>query len=76
MWYGLPADFQEGVGKDPMPMRLLLMSLVPLIGLYCILEPMRIFELILSSSTLTEKAIERKTHKKTMPTSGEELRIN
>ncbi|MBY5569161.1 O-antigen ligase family protein [Rhizobium leguminosarum] len=52
MWYGLPADFQEGVGKDPMPMRLLLMSLVPLIGLYCLLEPRRIVELLRSASPL------------------------
>ncbi|OWV72116.1 hypothetical protein ATY77_11325 [Rhizobium sp. R634] len=52
MWYGLPANFQESAGKDPMPMRLLLMSLVPLIGLYCMLEPKRIVELIRSASPL------------------------
>ncbi len=52
MWYGLPANFEEGVGKDPAPMRVLLMSLIPLICLYCILEPKRIIALIRSASPL------------------------
>ncbi|WP_259663969.1 hypothetical protein [Rhizobium bangladeshense] len=28
MWYGLPANFVDGINKDPLPMRLLLMSLL------------------------------------------------
>ncbi|WP_312947862.1 O-antigen ligase family protein [Agrobacterium sp.] len=39
MWYGLPANFADGEGLDPMPMKILLYSLIPLCGLYAVINP-------------------------------------
>lgn len=41
MWYGYPANFDDGVAVDPLPQKLMLYSLIPLIGFYGILEPNR-----------------------------------
>ncbi|TAV72264.1 O-antigen ligase family protein [Rhizobium leguminosarum] len=38
MWYGLPANFDDGAAVDPLPMKLMLYSLIPLSGLYFLLE--------------------------------------
>ena len=42
MWYGYPAVFEQGVGVDPMPLQLILYSLVPLLVAYACLEPTRL----------------------------------
>lgn len=41
MWFGLPSTFSEDAVVDPLPQKLQLYSLVPLIGLYLLLEPNR-----------------------------------
>ncbi|WP_042954419.1 O-antigen ligase family protein [Rhizobium leguminosarum] len=38
MWYGLPANFDDGASVDPLPMKLMLYSLIPLSGFYFLLE--------------------------------------
>ncbi|KPH07349.1 O-antigen ligase [Rhizobium sp. BK619] len=38
MWYGLPANFDDGAAVDPLPMKILLYGLIPLSGLYFLLE--------------------------------------
>ncbi|MBB3351020.1 O-antigen ligase [Rhizobium sp. BK049] len=41
MWYGYPSNFDDGISVDPLPQKLMLYSLIPMIGLYIILEPNR-----------------------------------
>ena len=41
MWYGYPSGFTEGASVDPLPQKLMLYSLIPMIGLYFLLEPNR-----------------------------------
>lgn len=38
VWYGYPADFDESSGQGTLPMKVLLYSLVPLIGLYVLMD--------------------------------------
>ncbi len=42
MWYGYPAIFEQGVGVDPMPLQLILYSLIPLLVAYACLEPLKL----------------------------------
>ncbi len=41
MWYGYPSNFDDGISVDPLPQKLMLYSLIPLIGIYFLLEPNR-----------------------------------
>lgn len=41
MWYGYPSNFDDGLSVDPLPQKLMLYSLIPMIGVYFILEPNR-----------------------------------
>lgn len=41
MWYGYPTNFNEDAAVDPFPQKMMLYSLIPLIGLYFVLEPNR-----------------------------------
>ncbi|EJZ17255.1 O-antigen ligase family protein [Rhizobium sp. Pop5] len=41
MWYGYPSVFDEDAAVDPLPQKLMLYSLIPMIGLYFFLEPNR-----------------------------------
>ncbi|MBX5092866.1 O-antigen ligase family protein [Rhizobium lentis] len=41
MWYGYPSNFNEDASVDPIAQKLMLYSLIPLIGLYFVLEPNR-----------------------------------
>ncbi|WP_434711018.1 O-antigen ligase family protein [Rhizobium sp. YTUHZ045] len=41
MWYGYPSNFNEDASVDPFAQKLMLYSLIPLIGLYFVLEPNR-----------------------------------
>ncbi|ANL66897.1 O-antigen ligase-related protein [Rhizobium phaseoli] len=41
MWYGYPSNFDDGISVDPLPQKLMLYSLIPMIGLYFVLEPNR-----------------------------------
>lgn len=52
MWFGLPANFDEGAAVDPAPMRVLLYSLIPLIGIYACLEPKRFLSVFAQTSPL------------------------
>lgn len=38
VWYGYPADFDESSGEGTLPMKILLYSLVPLIGVYITMD--------------------------------------
>jgi O-antigen ligase len=48
MFFGYPGTFDENVSVDPLPMKLLLYSLVPLMGAYILLEPTRVISYITS----------------------------
>ncbi|MBX4937849.1 O-antigen ligase family protein [Rhizobium binae] len=41
MWYGYPSNFDDGISVDPLPQKLMLYSLIPMMGLYFFLEPNR-----------------------------------
>ncbi|MGG7578621.1 O-antigen ligase family protein [Rhizobium sp. Nf11,1] len=41
MWYGYPSNFDDGISVDPLPQKLMLYSLIPMMGVYFILEPNR-----------------------------------
>ncbi|MBX4894114.1 O-antigen ligase family protein [Rhizobium bangladeshense] len=41
MWYGYPSNFDDGLSVDPLPQKLILYSLIPMIGVYFVLEPNR-----------------------------------
>ncbi|EJL34060.1 lipid A core-O-antigen ligase-like enyme [Caulobacter sp. AP07] len=43
MWYGYPSRFLEGVSVDPTAQKVMLYSLIPLLGLYVLFEPRRFF---------------------------------
>ncbi|NNU49929.1 O-antigen ligase family protein [Rhizobium sp. WYCCWR 11279] len=52
MWYGYPSNFDDGASVDPLPQKLMLYSLIPLIGFYGVLEPNRFLAFFRSISPL------------------------
>src|SRR5690606_33605545 len=47
MWFGYPSTQQENASVEPATQQAMLYSLIPLIGIYCALEPMRVASAVL-----------------------------
>lgn len=47
MWFGYPSTQQENASVEPATQQAMLYSLIPLIGIYCALEPMRVANAVL-----------------------------
>lgn len=56
MWYGYASSFDESAGVDPLPMRLVLYSLIPMLAVLALLDKQRML-LVLKKSRLSVVAV-------------------